>query len=644
MNPSESETNSNVSCVTDEAPEIIEASDNAKSQELSTAACPEVKIEQNHQSSPSTPPAHYTNHPNGNYWRLIPNYYPRVYPPNTPIYELPPNQQTPHWHHKHGDPSSPYMNGPQYQQHEQQLQYENFQNYQNIQNYQGPGPGAYYNNANSVLLDYNDQINWQQHQMQPMNVHTYQQAQQFNESQAALAPKSNGSSSNNSSKGGALNYEDYYSKDKIRASGGHGQVSGSGNMAYHANPSDPLFYSNSDHNNNNNYYSKSNRNYYKHASPNGSQKSGFVVNNKEEAISNDSDQKFNKTKRYSEIVTGKEQQQDTKESFDTTSSPDIAKLEDNDLNKNNNNNTTNSHHNSNDLNKNYKSYRNHNNDQGGGGYYYNPGVYYQNEYSEGKNPYHSNPYYAGHGGGGGGQNLDTNLLNNMMTMSLASDVYTNQRNNNNNYNNNYKHSTYNKHHNGHVKPTYYKQPKRGNNNVDYDRYDPKHFQILNEQTQCRTSRFFVIKSYSKDDIIKSIKYNIWCSTEDGNRKLDNAFSEIQQDKTAAVYLFFSVNGSGQFCGLAQMLSRIDYDSKSKIWSQDKWHGTFDINWIFVKDVPNVKLRHISLRNNENKPVTNSRDTQEVEFEQAYEVLNIIRAHYRKSSILDEFDNNEIGKV
>ncbi len=92
-----------------------------------------------------------------------------------------------------------------------------------------------------------------------------------------------------------------------------------------------------------------------------------------------------------------------------------------------------------------------------------------------------------------------------------------------------------------------------------------------------------------------------------------------------------------------MLSRIDYDSKSKIWSQDKWNGTFDINWIYVKDVPNVKLRHILLRNNENKPVTNSRDTQEVEFDEACEVLSIIRQHNRKSSILDEFDNNEIRK-
>ena len=38
-------------------------------------------------------------------------------------------------------------------------------------------------------------------------------------------------------------------------------------------------------------------------------------------------------------------------------------------------------------------------------------------------------------------------------------------------------------------------------------------------------------------------------------------------------------------------------------------GQFKVRWIYVKDVPNSQLRHIRLENNENKPVTNSRDTQ-----------------------------------
>lgn len=49
-------------------------------------------------------------------------------------------------------------------------------------------------------------------------------------------------------------------------------------------------------------------------------------------------------------------------------------------------------------------------------------------------------------------------------------------------------------------------------------YNPAEF-----NTSPKAARFFVIKSYSEDDIHRSIKYNIWCSTEHGNRRLDSAY-------------------------------------------------------------------------------------------------------------------------
>lgn len=58
--------------------------------------------------------------------------------------------------------------------------------------------------------------------------------------------------------------------------------------------------------------------------------------------------------------------------------------------------------------------------------------------------------------------------------------------------------------------------------------------------------FFVIKSYSEDDIHKSIKYNVWASTPNGNKRLDSAY-QIAQDKMSEkgskcpVFLFFSVS-------------------------------------------------------------------------------------------------------
>lgn len=153
------------------------------------------------------------------------------------------------------------------------------------------------------------------------------------------------------------------------------------------------------------------------------------------------------------------------------------------------------------------------------------------------------------------------------------------------------------------------------------------------------ARFFVIKSYSEDDIHRSIKYEIWCSTEHGNKRLDQAYREASREG-APLYLFFSVNGSGHFCGMAQMVSPVDYQCNSSVWSQDKWKGQFRVRWIYVKDVPNVQLRHIKLENNENKPVTNSRDAQEVPHAKGITVLRILHTYRHSTSIFDDFGHYE----
>jgi hypothetical protein len=102
-------------------------------------------------------------------------------------------------------------------------------------------------------------------------------------------------------------------------------------------------------------------------------------------------------------------------------------------------------------------------------------------------------------------------------------------------------------------------------------------------------------------------------------------------------LFYSVNASGQFCGMAQMTSGLDYEKKFGEWSQDKWKGQFSVRWIFIKDVPNKKLRHITLPNNDNKAVTNSRDTQEVLKDQSKELLQIFAAFQSRTSLQDDFN-------
>ncbi|GAA5915657.1 hypothetical protein JCM8208_005908 [Rhodotorula glutinis] len=149
------------------------------------------------------------------------------------------------------------------------------------------------------------------------------------------------------------------------------------------------------------------------------------------------------------------------------------------------------------------------------------------------------------------------------------------------------------------------------------------------------ARFFVIKSYTEEDVHKSLKYEIWASTDLGNKRLDRAFRE-SADK-GPIYLFFSVNASGHFAGMAQMLTPVDYSMSSNVWASDKWKGVLKVRWIYIKDVPLSALRHIRLNNTpENKPVTSSRDTQEVPYDAGLEVLRIIAGYQSRTSLLQDY--------
>jgi hypothetical protein len=152
------------------------------------------------------------------------------------------------------------------------------------------------------------------------------------------------------------------------------------------------------------------------------------------------------------------------------------------------------------------------------------------------------------------------------------------------------------------------------------------------------AKFFIIKSYSEDDVHKSIKYNVWTSTVNGNKKLDAAYQEAQQKSPPCpVFLFFSVNTSGQFVGITEMVGPVDFQKNVEYWQQDnKWAGSFPVKWHIVKDIPNNSLRHITLEYNENKPVTNSRDTQEVKLEDGLKMVNIFKEYSPKTNLLDDF--------
>ena len=141
------------------------------------------------------------------------------------------------------------------------------------------------------------------------------------------------------------------------------------------------------------------------------------------------------------------------------------------------------------------------------------------------------------------------------------------------------------------------------------------------------SRFFIIKSFTEEDVHKAIKYQVWSSTANGNRILDQAFTDVQESRglslqaqsssedlehltlqqaraEAEVYLFFSVNKSRHFCGVARMAGPVLHGSKqSELWrTPHKWPGSIKLQWLWIKDVPNTQFIHVENPLNENKPV------------------------------------------
>ena len=172
------------------------------------------------------------------------------------------------------------------------------------------------------------------------------------------------------------------------------------------------------------------------------------------------------------------------------------------------------------------------------------------------------------------------------------------------------------------------------NLIDINQRNAKILESIN--SNCK---FFVIKSFSEEDVHKSIKYNVWSSSKDGNLTLSNAF-RIAEEGKGNVYLFFSCNGSGRYAGVAKMKTICDENKSFGLWTQDgKWPGLFDVEWIFIKDVPFKEFKDIiiTMKDGEVKPISNSRDTQEIPYEQAKIMLQRIAEYQNNNTILEHFE-------
>ena len=158
-----------------------------------------------------------------------------------------------------------------------------------------------------------------------------------------------------------------------------------------------------------------------------------------------------------------------------------------------------------------------------------------------------------------------------------------------------------------------------------------------------SSSFYVIKSFSEEDVHKSIKYGVWSSSNNGNQTLTNSFT-LSKEKNGSVYLFFSCNGSGRFVGVARMKTPCDYTKSFEYWTQDeKWPGLFEVEWLFIKDVPFREFKNIiiTMKDGETKPISNARDCQEIPFNFAKTMIEIFESYQNSNTILEHFEYYDV---
>jgi hypothetical protein len=78
--------------------------------------------------------------------------------------------------------------------------------------------------------------------------------------------------------------------------------------------------------------------------------------------------------------------------------------------------------------------------------------------------------------------------------------------------------------------------------------------------ESKNAHFFIIKSYTEDDVHKSMKYQIWSSTPEGNKRLHEAYHKAVEEK-APVLLFFRYPHS---------LRPLVWTARDSSWESPRW--------------------------------------------------------------------------
>eukprot|EP00929_Paragymnodinium_shiwhaense_P120159 TRINITY_DN92056_c0_g1_i1.p1 TRINITY_DN92056_c0_g1~~TRINITY_DN92056_c0_g1_i1.p1 ORF type:complete len:565 (+),score=99.45 TRINITY_DN92056_c0_g1_i1:124-1818(+) len=131
------------------------------------------------------------------------------------------------------------------------------------------------------------------------------------------------------------------------------------------------------------------------------------------------------------------------------------------------------------------------------------------------------------------------------------------------------------------------------------------------------TRFFVLRSNSGENLVKSVECNAWATQRQNEQKLNDAFHA-----GGAVILVFSVNKSNNFQGYARMRGPTGKCSVSG----DPFRGfgrLFDIEWLRLHDLDIGEVAHLRNPLDDARNIGLSRDGQELTRDVGAEVCRLI---------------------
>ena len=103
------------------------------------------------------------------------------------------------------------------------------------------------------------------------------------------------------------------------------------------------------------------------------------------------------------------------------------------------------------------------------------------------------------------------------------------------------------------------------------------------------ARFMLIRSDLKR-IVEGMKYDIWCSSAHGNRRLNRVFNEqATKGDGGPVFLLFSGTKRNYFCGVARMKTAVDPNGICQLLNEPfkfggKMVGRCEIEWIYTSNL------------------------------------------------------------